>query len=51
MSELGQLVDHAAELQRQVDRLWTELLLIWVMLFALAVAVTVQAWQSWQASS
>jgi hypothetical protein len=49
MSDVGQLVDHAAELQRQVDRLWSELLLIWVMLFALAVAVTIQAWRTWAA--
>jgi hypothetical protein len=48
MSDLGQLVDHAADLQRQVDRLWTDVLLLWVALLALAVAVTLQMWQRWE---
>jgi hypothetical protein len=48
MTELGQLVDHAADLQRQVDRLWTDVLLLWVALLALAVAVTLQMWQGWE---
>lgn len=50
MSDLGQVVDHAAALQRQVDRLWTELLLVWLALLGLAAVVTVQAWQGWRAS-
>jgi len=49
MSELGQVLDHAAELQRSVDRLWTELLLVWLSVLALATLVTVQAWRGWRA--
>jgi hypothetical protein len=48
MSDLGQLVDHAADLQRQVDRLWTDVLLLWVALLALTVAVTLQMWRAWE---
>jgi hypothetical protein len=48
MSDLGQLVDHAAQLQRQVDRLWTELLLVWLAVLALAALLTIQGWQTWR---
>jgi hypothetical protein len=48
MSDLGQLVDHAADLQRQVDKLWTDVMLLWVALLALAVAVTLQMWRAWE---
>jgi hypothetical protein len=48
LSSLDQLVDHAAELQRQVDRLWTDVMLLWVALLALAVAITLQMWQEWE---
>lgn len=47
MTELGQLVDHAAELQRTVDRLWAELLALWLGLLALAIVVAVQGWRIW----
>lgn len=44
MSELGQLVDHAAELQRAVDRLWLECLFLWLALLALTVLVGLKEW-------
>jgi hypothetical protein len=50
VSEFGQLLDHAAELQRSVDRLWSELLLVWLAVLALATALAVQAWHSWRFS-
>jgi len=49
VTELGQIVDHAAELQRSVDRLWTELLLVWLAVLGLAAALAVQAWHQWRA--
>jgi hypothetical protein len=48
VTELGQLVDHAADLQRQVDQLWRELVLVWAVLLALSIIVTVGAWRAWQ---
>jgi hypothetical protein len=49
MSDLGQLVDHAADLQRSIDRLWKELALVWLALLALATVVAMQGWQAWRA--
>jgi hypothetical protein len=50
MTDFGQIVDHAAELQRSVDRLWSELLLVWLAVLALATALAVQAWHLWRLS-
>ena len=49
MASVEQLIDHAAELQQEVDRIWSELLLCYLMIFALAVLtgfVTLYAWRA-----
>jgi hypothetical protein len=47
MSELGQIIDHAAELRRELDRLDFEVQILGLSLFALMLAVGLLAWQAW----
>jgi hypothetical protein len=46
MAPLDQIIDHAAELQQQLDRIWAELLVCYLTLLALAVLVALLAWRA-----
>jgi hypothetical protein len=48
MTELGQLIDHAAELRRELDRLEREVQILALSLFALMLAVGLLTWQAWR---
>ena len=45
---LDQLIDHAADLQRQLDRLWAEVLCCYLMILALAIIVGVLTMHAWK---
>ena len=47
MSELDQLVDHAAELQRELDRLSSEILALALAGVALAIVCAIMGWRLW----
>jgi len=47
MSETDQLIDHAAALQRDIDRLSRELLTLALGLIALTVACALMGWELW----
>ena len=46
MAPLDQIIDHAAELQQQIDRLWAELIYLWLALLALALLTAILAVQA-----
>jgi len=46
-SQFETFMDHAADLQREVDRLGDELLMIALAGLALAVACMIMGWQLW----
>ncbi len=46
--QLTQLIDHGAQLQRQVDQLAVETLTLALGLVALTIACAVMAWQLWR---
>ena len=48
MTTLDQVIDHAADLQQSLDRLWSELLLCYLTIFALAVMVTFLTFHAWR---
>ena len=48
MSELDQLVDHAAELQRELDRLSSEVMTLALAGVALALVCAVMGWRLWR---
>ena len=48
MTELGQLIDHAAELRRELDRLQLEVQVLSLSMFALMLAVGLLTWQIWR---
>ena len=48
MTELGQLIDHAAELRRDIDRLELEVQVLMLSLFALMLAVGLMGWMLWR---
>jgi hypothetical protein len=48
MTELGQLIDHAAELSRDIRRLELEVQALGLSLLALMIAVGILAWQVWR---
>lgn len=48
--KIDQVIDHAAEMQQQLDQLTYEILLADVMIVALAAIVASLAYQLWKAS-
>jgi hypothetical protein len=48
MSELGQIMDHAAQLQQRVDRLELELSALAIAAIGLAVGLMILTWRLWQ---
>ena len=46
MSELGQVIDHAAELQARIDRVELELQVLALSLLFLTVTVALLVWQA-----
>jgi len=48
MTELGTLIDHAAELRRDINRLELEVQFVALSLFALMLAVGLLAWETWR---
>lgn len=46
--QTAQLIDHAADLQRQVDQLSNELIALALALVAIAAVSTVLIWKLWQ---
>jgi hypothetical protein len=48
MSELGQLIDHAAGLRRDLDRVALELEVLALAVLALMLAVALLSWQLWR---
>ena len=48
MTELGQLIDHAAELRRELDRLEREVQILALSLFALMLAVALMGYMLWR---
>jgi hypothetical protein len=45
VSELGQVIDHAAQLQEQLDQMREELLFAYLCVLALTVIVAAVAWK------
>jgi hypothetical protein len=48
MTELGQLIDHAAELRRDMNRLELEIQVLMLSLLALMLAVGLMGWMLWR---
>ena len=48
VSELGQLIDHAAELRRDMNRLELEIQVLMLSLLALMLAVGLMGWMLWR---
>ena len=48
MTELGQLIDHAAELRRDINQLQAETQLLALSLFAVMLVVGLLGWQLWR---
>jgi hypothetical protein len=47
VTELSQLIDHAAELRRDIDRLELEVEVLVLSLLGVMLAVGLIAWQQW----
>lgn len=48
MSQIDQVIDHAAEMQSQIDQIWRELLVGYLTLLALCFIVGFMAFHVWQ---
>jgi hypothetical protein len=48
MTDLGQVIDHAAELQREIDRLSSEVMTLALAGVALALVCALMGWRLWR---
>lgn len=49
MDRVDALIDHNAAMQRQINRLASEMLLLALAAIALAAGCTILGWQAWRA--